>query len=213
VGFAPDPALGRQLNLLDLLFERMPMGIAIFDREYRIRRYNPTWVDFSRRYAPPTAAPLAPGVFYFDHLPGSEPTVLPLFERVLTGENIRMEALRFESRGIVSYWDVVLAPLLEQGVVSGILNVTIDATGRMQTHQELETALATLHKREERLALVMEGINDGVWDWDVETGEVYFSPRWKSMLGYTEDEIAKLWGGNLLRVWREVERVAAASLR
>jgi len=31
--------------------------------------------------------------------------------------------------------------------------------------------------------------------------------------GYTEDEIAKLWGGNLLRVWREVERVAAASLR
>lgn len=26
--------------------------------------------------------------------------------------------------------------------------------------------------------------------------------------GYTEDEIAKLWGGNLLRVWREVERVA-----
>jgi membrane dipeptidase len=29
--------------------------------------------------------------------------------------------------------------------------------------------------------------------------------------GYTEEEIAKLWGGNLLRVWREVERVAAAS--
>ena len=27
--------------------------------------------------------------------------------------------------------------------------------------------------------------------------------------GYTEEEIAKLWGGNLLRVWREVERVAA----
>ena len=27
--------------------------------------------------------------------------------------------------------------------------------------------------------------------------------------GYTEDEIAKLWSGNVLRVWREVERVAA----
>ena len=31
--------------------------------------------------------------------------------------------------------------------------------------------------------------------------------------GYTEEEIAKLWGGNLLRVWREVERVAAESVR
>jgi microsomal dipeptidase-like Zn-dependent dipeptidase len=29
--------------------------------------------------------------------------------------------------------------------------------------------------------------------------------------GYTEEDIAKLWGGNLLRVWREVERVAAAA--
>jgi membrane dipeptidase len=27
--------------------------------------------------------------------------------------------------------------------------------------------------------------------------------------GYTQEDIAKLWGGNLLRVWREVERVAA----
>jgi len=46
VAFAPDPALGKQLNLLELLFDRMPMGIAVFDREYRIRRYNPTWEEF-----------------------------------------------------------------------------------------------------------------------------------------------------------------------
>ena len=189
VAFAPDPGLGRQLHLLDILFERMPMGIAIFDREYRIRRYNATWDAFARQYAPPSATPLAPGVYYFDHLPGSEPTVLPLFERVLAGETIRHDALRFESGGIVSYWDVVLAPLLEDGDVTGILNVTIDATNRVQTQQELERTLDTLRQREERLALVMEGINDGVWDWDVESGDVYFSSRWKSMLGYAEDEI------------------------
>ena len=42
VAMDPDPALGRQLNLLEILFDRMPMGIAIFDWGYYLRRYNPT---------------------------------------------------------------------------------------------------------------------------------------------------------------------------
>ena len=189
VAFDPDPALGRQLNLLELLFDRMPMGIAIFDREYRIRRYNPTWAEFAELYAPPSAVPIAPGVCYFDFLPGTEPTVMPLFEQALAGETIRREAVRLESEGIVTYWDVVLAPVFEGEEVTGILNVTIDATGRVQANRKLERTLETLRRREERLALVMAGINDGVWDWDIESGEIYFSPRWKSMLGYTEDEV------------------------
>ncbi|MGD8819672.1 MAG: PAS domain-containing protein [Anaerolineae bacterium] len=189
VAFDPDPALGRQLNLLELLFDRMPMGIAIFDREYRIRRYNPTWAEFADLYAPPSAAPIAPGAYYFDFLPGTEPTVLPLFERALAGETVRLESVRLESEGIVTYWDVVLAPITVDGEVTGILNATIDATERVRAHQKLETTLDTLRQREERLSLVLEGINDGIWDWDMETDEVYFSPRWKSMLGYAEDEV------------------------
>lgn len=138
VSFSLDPGLGRQLNLLETLFERMPMGIAIFDRKYRIQRYNTTWGDFSKRYSPPTGTALAPGVGYFDHLPGSEQSVVPLFERVLAGETIRSDALRFESGGIVSYWDVVLAPLVEDGDVNGILNVTNDVTEQVQLQQNLE---------------------------------------------------------------------------
>jgi signal transduction histidine kinase/predicted hydrocarbon binding protein len=142
VSFTSDPGLGHNLNLLEILFERMPMGIAIFDRSYHFLRYNETWEDFAKKYAPANASPLLPGVHYFDVLPGSEEIVIPIFERVLAGETIRQDGLRFESGGIVSYWDIVLAPLIENETVQGILNVTIDATERIEAQQHLERRVA-----------------------------------------------------------------------
>lgn len=53
----------------------------------------------------------------------------------------------------------------------------------------LEAREQELKKSEERLLLAMRGADDGVWDWDVKTGEVYYSPRWKSMLGFDENEL------------------------
>jgi PAS domain S-box-containing protein len=48
---------------------------------------------------------------------------------------------------------------------------------------------ARLRESEERLALAVAGAREGVWDLNLETGHVIYSPRWKEMLGYADDEI------------------------
>jgi PAS domain S-box-containing protein len=57
-----------------------------------------------------------------------------------------------------------------------------DITARKQ-------ADAALRASEERFNLAMQAANDGLWDWDMPSNAVYFSPRWKGMLGYRPEEL------------------------
>jgi PAS domain S-box-containing protein len=61
---------------------------------------------------------------------------------------------------------------------------------------ELKTATEALAASEQRWQLAVSGANDGIWDWEPQSGKVYFSERWKTMLGYSGDEI-----GDTLEEW------------
>ncbi|MCC9000353.1 MAG: PAS domain-containing protein, partial [Candidatus Contendobacter sp.] len=55
---------------------------------------------------------------------------------------------------------------------------------------ELALANRALQQSEERLRLVIEATSDGVWDWDLQTDEMFFSDRWYTMLDYAPGEFA-----------------------
>lgn len=71
--------------------------------------------------------------------------------------------------------------------------------GFLQDITERKSTELALLQSEERFELAMRGANDGVFDWNVTTGEIYFSPRWKSMLGYADNELP-----NTLETWSQL---------
>ncbi len=62
-----------------------------------------------------------------------------------------------------------------------------------------KAAEGALRESELRYALAARGANDGMWDWDLRTGKIYFSPRWKSLLGYSDHEV-----GDRLEDWLDL---------
>jgi len=57
------------------------------------------------------------------------------------------------------------------------------AFARINTQLNMRQAYARLKESEERYALAFRGANDGLWDWDLCSGQIFYSDRWKEMLG------------------------------
>ncbi|MDW7678905.1 MAG: PAS domain-containing protein, partial [Bacillota bacterium] len=51
----------------------------------------------------------------------------------------------------------------------------------------------SLKENEERWQLALEGNNDGIWDWNITTNEMFFSDRWAEMLGYAPGELKSVF--------------------
>lgn len=72
-------------------------------------------------------------------------------------------------------------------------------TGTHSDISEQKQTEAALQESQQQFELAMQGSNDGLWDWHISSNLVYFSPRWKEMLGYDDDELE-----NSFQVWESL---------
>ncbi|MCB8965676.1 MAG: GAF domain-containing protein [Ardenticatenaceae bacterium] len=95
----------------------------------------------------------------------------------------------------ITIGDQVLGVLDIQHNTVGVLNENSIALLESIANQvaiALQNArqVAQTRASQDRFALAVEGANEGIWDWDIPSNEVYFSPRWKAMIGYEDHEIS-----------------------
>ncbi len=178
-----------ELVKLSRAVEQTADAVFITDRAGKIEYVNPAFEQM-------TGYPAAEAVGRLPNLLKSDrhdrDFYRRLWETILAGRTFRAVLTNRKKNGELFFVDQTITPLKDSaGRVLHFVATCKDISDRKAAEEEL-------HKSRERFALAVLGSKDGIWDWDMLTDEVYYSPRWKEMLGYADHEIR-----NHFSEWRD----------
>ena len=180
-----DAALQRQSEILRSVFASLGEGVIVVNSDGVLIHHNPA----ARQILGARLAMLIPATRMvhpiFQTAQGAPLLAheLPL-ARALAGEKVDGLELYLPLEGGYGQWLSVSArPLRGAGqAIEGAVMVLRDISASKR-------ADLALRESEERYALAARGANDGLWDWDLRTNQIYYSPRWKAMLGFAEHKL------------------------
>ena len=169
----------RELYLRAIL-DNFPFMVWLKDRESRFLAVNQRFAEACGK----GDSDLLQGMSDFDVWPAELAAVYRSddLEVIASGVEKNIEEpcqIGGERRWIETFKRPVVTP---EGEVIGTVGFARDISARKKTEEKLVAS-------EERWDLAISGTNDGIWDWNLETGELFLSNRWKAMLGYQPDEL------------------------
>jgi PAS domain S-box-containing protein len=181
--FNRDENLIRNEALFRGLFDNMTSGCAIYEvindgsrgSDYIIRGFNKTSLMLEKKTIEQVIGKslfdLRPNIDYYG--------LINVMKKVWkTGKPAYFPIKIYEDENFSNYYENYIFKIPSGKVVTIYNDVT-----------EQKNAEIALKESEERFGLAMKFANDGLFDWNLETNEIYYSPTWKSLLGYAYDEI------------------------
>ncbi len=192
----------RYTSLLRGTLENISQGLCAFDRDYRLMTWNARFfelLDLPHTFAQ-VGTPMLDMIRFVAQrgdLGQGEPGQLAAETFAMATETAGTIYERANNLG--QTLEVRLRPLSGGGLVATYADVT--------ERRKAETAL---RESEERYALAAAGANDGLWDWNLGSNRIFFSDRWKEMLGYSTEEVgdgAEEWFSRIHP--EDVQRVTA----
>lgn len=176
---------------LSLIINNSEENLLVIDQDYKIIMCNHIIIEAAKEKI---GIDLEIGDSIFSLVvPEEQERVRAYCDRALAGEKLDFDYSVKDRDGNSLYFNNVYKPVrTAAGDIIGVIVIANDITEKTKAYQ---SALET----EQRWRFALEGSTQGVWDWNIITKEIYFSPSWKKMLGYEESEIK-----NCLATWENL---------
>lgn len=174
-----EQSLAKSQLQLRLLVEQAPLSIAMFDCNMNYLVTSRRWVeDFGRGYDDLV------GRSYYATNPDLPLAWKQIHQRVLSGEFLRnSDDLWVQADGSQHWLDWAAYPWTNtNGEIGGAIISCDDVTARRKAEQELRDS-------EARLALIVDQVKAGYWDWDLIGRQLFLSPEAKQQIGFDDSDI------------------------
>lgn len=182
-----EEALRKSESFLNVIFNSIRDPFCIIDSDFRIVRVNEAYAELKEMKKEELE-----GSICFEKMYGRESVCEKcIIEKTLkSGDSEAKDKLVELDDGSSQWLEIYTYPISDdEEKITHAIEYIRDITERKRTEE-------ALRESRERYALSAKGANDGLWDWNLVEHNIYYSPRWKEMLGYAENEI-----GNSAEEW------------